>query len=359
MSRRVFLHVGAPKTGTTYLQDTLATNRELLADAGLSYPATKSGSHFEAAIDLIDHRWGGVLDSARGEWDALVSVALKAPGDAVISHEVLAAATPAQARRAHALLADAEVHLVYTARDLGRQIPAEWQETVKHRGRRRFGWFLNRLIQSPRTASKEWFWRVQGLPDVLTRWGAGLPPDRIHLVTVPQAGAEPGELWDRFAGVLGIDPELAVEKGGGRSNPSMGAVGTTLVRRLNVELRGRAVSQPVYAELVRGLLAHQMLAAREDKVRAELPPSSRAFVEEVTAEWVEWVEGSQIDVVGDLRELESTWSSEPWSDPDRPRPGQVADAAVAALAELVAAESERRRDEPTFGLRVRHRRFGW
>ena len=83
----------------------------------------------------------------------------------------------------------------------------------------------------------------------------------------------------------------------------MGAVETTFMRRLNVELKGRAISQPVYAEIVRGVLAHQTLAHRDDKVRAELPPESKPFVDEVTAEWLAWVAGAGIDVVGDLAEL--------------------------------------------------------
>jgi hypothetical protein len=356
MSRRVFLHVGAPKTGTTYLQDTLGANRELLARNGLCYPETRSGSHFEAAIDLIDHRWGGALDRARGAWDAVAASAMRADGDAIISHEVLAAATPEQVSRARASLEGAEVHVIYSARDLARQIPAEWQETVKHRGRRRFVVFLGMVQSTPRTGSDEWFWRVQGLPDVLSRWGSGLPPERIHLLTVPQAGAAPGVLWDRFAGILGVDPDLEIQPGG-RSNPSMGAVETTFMRRLNVALKGRAISQPVYAEIVRGLLAHQTLAHREDKVRAELPPDSKPFVDEVTGEWVEWVQGAGIDVVGDLAELESLWSPGTWADPDKPRPRLVADAAVAALAELIAAEAERRKEPaPVRKLRRRLRR---
>lgn len=343
MSRRVFLHVGAPKTGTTYLQDTLAANRELLTRHGLTYPDTRSGNHFEAAIDLIDHRWGGALDAARGDWDLVASSALQAAGDVVISHEVLAAATPEQVRRAHTSFPGTEVHVIYSARDLARQIPAEWQETVKHRGRRRFSAFLEQVQESSRTDSDQWFWRVQGLPDVLTRWGAGLPPERVHLLTVPQAGAAPGVLWDRFAGILGIDPRLELESGG-RSNPSMGAVETTFMRRLNVELKGRAISQPVYADIVRGVLAHQTLAHRDDKVRAELPPESKPFVDEVTAEWFAWVAGAGIDVVGDLAELESQWSDDEWADPDLPRPRLVADVAITALAELITVEAERRKE---------------
>ena len=100
MARRVFLHVGAPKTGTTFLQDTLAANRAGLADAGLTYPDTRSGSHFEAAIDLIEHPWGGALDRARGSWDQVASSAMRSRGDAIVSHEVLASASSEQVRRA-------------------------------------------------------------------------------------------------------------------------------------------------------------------------------------------------------------------------------------------------------------------
>ena len=38
MSRRVYLHVGAPKTGTTYLQDRLTLNADSLAGHGVHFP---------------------------------------------------------------------------------------------------------------------------------------------------------------------------------------------------------------------------------------------------------------------------------------------------------------------------------
>jgi hypothetical protein len=354
MSRRVFLHVGAPKTGTTYLQSMLAQNRALLADRGLTYPKTWSGNHFDAAIDLTDHPWGGRLERARGEWDKVAALAVRAPGDAVISHEVLAAATPEQVRRAQETLGGSELHVVYTARDLGRQIPAEWQETVKHRGRRRFSGFLRRVTEAPRVGSDEWFWRVQGLPDVLSRWSAGLPPERVHLVTVPPPGAPVDLLWRRFAGVVGLDPDLEVEPGE-RANQSLGIAETAMLRRLNVELKGRAIPQPVYAAVVRDLIARETLGQLPHTERATLPPASREFVDAVTAEWVEWVDGAGIDVVGDLAELETEWPDEetPWANPDRPRPADVINASMAALAELVDAEAERYRASPTRKIRRR------
>ena len=65
--------------------------------------------------------------------------------------------------------AAAEVHVVYSARDLARQIPAAWQESIKHQRKQGFGGFLNR--SGPRrTKPNLWFCAAFDLPDVLARW---------------------------------------------------------------------------------------------------------------------------------------------------------------------------------------------
>jgi hypothetical protein len=64
MSRTVYLHIGAPKTGTTYLQNRLALNTKTLAANGVHFP---TGSpligpelfQFRAALDLLGQDWGG------------------------------------------------------------------------------------------------------------------------------------------------------------------------------------------------------------------------------------------------------------------------------------------------------------
>lgn len=335
---RVYLHVGSPKTGTSYLQDVLGRNRTTLASHGLLYPDAAEGSHFGAAIDLLDHRWGGALSKARGQWDLVAQAAAKAPDRAVISHEVLAAATPKQVARARQSLGDAEVHLIVTARDLARQIPAEWQETVKHRGRKTFARFMREIRKAPRTGSDLWFWRVQGLPDVLTRWGHGLRPSHVHVVTVPHSGADPDLLWRRFASVLGVDPALQLQSGE-RTNQSMGIAETALIRRLNAQLKGRRIQQPVYANVVRDLLVHQTLAELDLSARAVVAPADRPMVEEITEEWIEWLAASGVSVVGNVEELRPRWPEGDWVDPDQPDPEAVVEAAVAALAELVTERS--------------------
>ena len=80
--------------------------------------------------------WGGLQAEAIGAWDELAAAVRKAPGTAIISHEILATASRSQVGRALESVGHGtgtEVHVILSVRDLVRQIPAEWQENVKHR----------------------------------------------------------------------------------------------------------------------------------------------------------------------------------------------------------------------------------
>ena len=353
MSSRVLLHVGTPKTGTSYLQDVLFRNREPLAAAGITYPATRFDSHFLAALDLMKLPWGGLQAEAIGAWDDLarqVREALAAGAHtAVISHEILATASRTQIGRALESLGHGdgtEVHLVLSVRDLVRQIPAEWQENVKHRASLSYRAFLDQ-IQDPRREERisTWFWGVQELPEILDRWGDDLPPERIHLVTVPAVGGPQDLLWRRFSSAFGLDGlDLTLEAE--RTNPSLGVPETALVRRIN-----RAANQELeprdYRPLVRELLAHRTLSRRTGSPRLALPQDLHPWVSRVTASWVAEIERRGYDVVGDLADLAGAPAVTDFVDPDHPDEAQVADAAVDALRAVLleGARLQRREGE--------------
>jgi hypothetical protein len=336
MSRRVYLHVGTPKSGTSYLQDKLALNRGRLEQQGIDYLHTRHGTHFEAALDLIGETWAGEEKAARGQWDALALEARKARRDVLVSHEILAAAEPASVARAMASFPDREMHVVLTARDLGRQIPAEWQERVKHRGRRDYREFLAKLQKNyPRTDWLMWFWRVQHLPRILDTWGAGLPPEQVHLVTVAPSGGPRDLLWKRFAEVVGISDETSYEESE-TTNASLGSAEVTMLRRLNIELAEREVPREIYVEWVREAFVKEVLAQRPGKQRATVPPAHRAAVDEITTDWLDQIRTSGVDVVGDLDDLVPVWPDpETWLDPDEADPAAVAEAAIQALAYVI------------------------
>ena len=69
--KRVLVHVGTPKTGTSFVQDLLFQQRDALAEQGVLYPADRFDAHFLAALDLMELRWGGLEHQAVGAWDRL------------------------------------------------------------------------------------------------------------------------------------------------------------------------------------------------------------------------------------------------------------------------------------------------
>ncbi len=335
-TKRVLLHVGTPKTGTSYLQDVLFRNNDQLAKQGILYPAERFDGQFLAALDLMRLPWGGLETEAVGAWDALAAQVRDWPGTAIVSHEILATASRTQIRRALESLGhpQREVHVVLSVRDLVRQIPAEWQENVKHRRTVRYGSFLDQ-IRDPERAGRlaTWFWGVQEVPDILDRWGAEIDPSRVHLVTVPRPGAPSTLLWERFAAAFGLD-QVELDLHAERANPSLGVPETALVRRVN-KAANDLVEPADYRPLVRELLAHQTLSQRIGSPRLSVPPDVWAWADELSRAWVEELRRRGYDVVGDLDELVPAPVSAPYVDPDRPAEDQVADAGVDAITALL------------------------
>ena len=336
--RRVLVHVGTPKTGTSHLQDVLFRNSKILAKQGINYPGDRFDAHFLAALDLMQLPWAGLEQEAIGAWDALAEQVRGFEGTSIVSHEILAKASRTQVERALASFGDAEVHVILSVRDLVRQIPAEWQENVKHRAQISYADFLA-TIQDPARKSRigSWFWSVQEIPDIVNRWGAGLPPERIHLVTVPAPGAPRDELWSRFSRAFGLDGLEGLDLTPERANPSMGVPETTLVRRINRQVH-HVLPPEHYRPLVRELLAHQTLSQSTSSPRLSLPPALEEWTLDLSRTWVEEIRTRGYDVVGDVDDLlgvPAGISQADWVDPDRPRPASVNRAALAAIEALL------------------------
>ena len=184
---RVFVHVGSPKTGTTFLQNVLWTQRALAREQGLLLPhgAVPRPLPRLARRPRLSRLSGPPRRGPSGMWDRVVAESVAWGGNVLISHELFAAANPQQASPGGRVAAARrqEVHVVLTVRDLVRQLTAEWQEHVKHRSTKTLEQFVTDVRND--TERTGWFWKVQDFDPVLERWGAGLPPERVHVITVP------------------------------------------------------------------------------------------------------------------------------------------------------------------------------
>lgn len=301
---RVVLHVGLPKTGTTWLQALLAAHRDELRAGGVVYPFVRPGAMFHGAVDVRGSRarFGLAAEQVEGAWAAVCARAgefLDAGGrTAVISHEVLGGAAPDQVERALAPLAGREMHVVVTARDLGRQATAHWQEEVKLGATWSFADLEREQLRADTGrepagpddgGSRPHFWHAQDLVGALQRWTARLGPDRGHLVLCPPPGAPAAVLWERFAEAAGVDPALVDPGLSLPGNASLGAPETALLRAVNRAL-GDRLDPRARARVVKQGYAEGELAATGSArplapagLAEVLVPATRAWLDEVAA----------------------------------------------------------------------------
>lgn len=352
----IYLHVGLPKSGTTFLQDLVREHRQALAAEGLLYPMLGIADHFLAALDVRgDYTFAGVHHrQAEGAWAALVKRAADAPDRAVISSEVLAMADGAHVRAAMRLLEHHETHLVVTARDPARQLVADWQESVKHGRWQSFDTYARRrgLLEGRSPNQRIIDTSAQDLPQVLRRWGRGLPPDHVHVVTVPPKGNDPQLLWERFGGVLGVrDPGRFRPSSSVRRNERLGVAEIELLRRVNKQL-GARVDGSVRTMLTKEVYAKRVLSRVSSTPPPVLPVQLRARVDAIAHAWADDITARGYDVCGDLADLVPRYAEGPaptdWTDADLL--GTSVAATVELLAEIAALRAQLGEIRPWRGL---------
>jgi hypothetical protein len=338
---KIILHIGEPKTGTTFLQQLLWRNRAELAARGVVLPGHHLQDHFRATQDLHDVpiNPSDPTGNWRGEWDILAAEAKLASRVAVISHELFSAADEQEVERAISSLQPAEVHVVLTVRDIASLLPAEWQETVKHRNARRFEEWLTDVIdvESKAVDRRQYgFWRVHDTLKILELWSRYAPPERVHVITAAPRNGDTGLLWRRFAGLLDVDP-AAVDLGRARANTSLGLPEIEFLRRMN-EALSADIPDWYYMWRVKEGVAHRAMAERPAGERLKLPADRLGWAREHADDLIAGLTGSGYHLVGDLEELRPAAESKVSARPADQPAELVLDAAVHAAAALVLNE---------------------
>lgn len=309
MTRRCYLHVGSPKTGTSYLQNVLWQSRDELAAQGVQLPLQRT-DHFFLTLQLRG-RYSPDVDPPRAGdvLERLEAALARAEGDVLITHELLSVVPTRRIEAFLARLADFEVHVIITTRSLDRQLPSEWQQFVKTRHTGSYATFLAQV----RTTPGHRFWRGQDFARIADRWGASLPPSRVHVVTVPPTGASPEELLHRFCSVLGVDA-AALDADVTRDNASIGYEQAELLRRVNETLGTRLrANRTAYARTVKFWYAERVLAEQIGQ-RLVLPASEQAWCTQVSRDQAERLTAAEYDIVGDVSDLLPVWSQRPTPD---------------------------------------------
>lgn len=300
--KRVILHVGPAKTGTTAIQGMLDRNRQALARAGVCYPTAAGENaaegHPALAWEILEElgRVTVRLSSSRLTWRETLAQAEGA-------HTLLLSAEdfsldefdePAIGRLV-SLTGATELVVVYGLRDPSRLIPSIWQQAVrwglgKGEELQEFAAAAPKLIERYRMSSTLY---LGGRASALSR--ADLRP-----FIIPTAPSE--TLFLRFLKAASIDVEgMDVGHGSAPANEGIGYAQLRLLLSLNRIMP--ILTQPldrdalIAREFVLGQLQEQSVGP--DPI--PLTPAVEEQMEGLRAHWRELVAG--LDVTGDIAEL--------------------------------------------------------
>ncbi len=332
---KVFVHIGLHKTGTTYLQNVLRANRAQLRAQHVDFCGGPGEPVQAFAVwDLQGRRPRGVTDRRiSGTWDALVDhVNASGQSTALISEERLSLSTLKQVTKTVQAFPTSEVHVIVTARDLGRVAVSAWQEEVKNDKTWTWQEFVD-AIKDPKqlaTSPARGFWMRQDLAAICATWESAVPAGRLHVVTVPRSGSSPDELLARFASVVGFDPAALTEEPKW-NNETVGVAATEVIRRVNERLGGR-LNQREHDKIMKMTIV-QMLARRSEPVRFTLPDEEIPWITERADSCIAELTARGYDIVGDLDELRPV-RREGGRRPDDATDAELLDAALDALALL-------------------------
>lgn len=300
---KVFLHVGTRKSGTTSLQQALQDSEAALAAQGvhLLYPDR----------DVVRRELMSPLRSLRDGGDARVAeAAARALREQVESHEapvhLLSVETLAEMPRAVTdlvvgELADFEVHVVITARHWGLTVPSEWQQGIKSRWEVSYADFVASIRD--RDADAAPFLARQDVADIVDRWGALLPPDRVHVIACPPRSRTTGTLVDLFCGVVGIDPSTLV-MAETSYNTSLSLTQAELLRLVNVALGKRLpLGRGGYQAGVRRWIVRRTMGRQEERSSILLPEGYAPWAADESRAQLDAIRERGVDLVGRPEDL--------------------------------------------------------
>ena len=287
--RKVFLHLGLAGTGAAFLEPALLAHAEGLAAVGVSAPAISEEELFRVALEIrrTHQEHGYERIEVEGTWAELCRRFRRSHGTVVLGQEMLAAADPSQAALLLDSLAGFEVHLVFTVRDPGTQVLAQWAELVKAGGSLSFAEFREQAFAPD----------VEG---VLARWATLVPPPRVHVLPVPRVDDPRPAIWAELGRLVGFDAS-AFPLGARTSQPALGSTEVAVLRGVNEAIDDQIDGQ-LRRTVVKRYFAERVLGSTEARL-TRVPADLYDDLVVLAERWQKSIANSGYDVRGSLDDL--------------------------------------------------------
>jgi hypothetical protein len=207
VAKKIIVHAGFHKTGTTAIQSSFFAATSELGKVGITYPHVGGKAHHKAIYSLMGKTWGwedrGGVPSTDEKWREFLKKIKKAKSTALISSEFLCELTEEQIIRFKKDLGNSEISIYFTLRPLLKIIPSAYQQHLKIGIKSSYEKWLHSILDEPGISTiTPSFWVRHMHADVLAKWVKYFGADNVTLIIVDEA--KPEFMYDKFNGILGL-----------------------------------------------------------------------------------------------------------------------------------------------------------
>ena len=212
--KKLIIHPGFHKTGTTALQQALSEARTEMKEANFHYPRISGNAHHRAAWAITEKTWGWKKRGGRlitpVEWQKLVKRVKSNNKTTIISSEFFSQANQTQIANLAQGIKGLDVQVIFTWRPLPFMLASSYQQYLKYGVKVSYSNWLKSIFQTPGESElTPSFWQRNLHGDVVARWTEIFGAENISLISVDDTN--PDFLYESFASLAGIPEGILKE----------------------------------------------------------------------------------------------------------------------------------------------------
>ena len=303
--KKLIIHPGFHKTGTTALQQALSEVRDELSANGFNYPKIAGDAHHRAAWSVIEKTWGwkkrGGRSMAPIEWQKLERKLRSNKNTAIISSEFFSQASYDQLANLAGKVKSADVEVIFTWRPLPFMLASSYQQYLKYGLKLSYLEWLDSIFESSGKAKHTpSFWQRNLHGDVVSRWVDFFGAEKISLIAVDES--DPNFLYNSFSNLAGIPAGIIQEPVRKEMNRSLTFNESALLLEINrtypMDLDWDSYEIFIRKGNIKALTGSNIYEASDEKIFT--PEWAIAKAAEINSKNVEQMKSLGIKIVGDI-----------------------------------------------------------
>lgn len=303
--KKLIIHPGFHKTGTTALQQALSEVRDELSANGFNYPKIAGNAHHRAAWSIIEKTWGwkkrGGRLMAPVEWQRLDRKLKSSKEASIISSEFFSEASAEQLQLLKKNTQKFDVQVIFTWRPLPFMLASSYQQYLKYGLKLSYPEWLESIFQTAGKAKfTPSFWKRNLHGDVVSKWAEVFGAENISLITVNEK--DPNFLYGSFSDLAAVPTGIIREPLHQEMNRSLTFNESSLLLEINrtypKDLDWDSYEIFIRKGNVKALTGNEIYESSDEKILT--PDWAVAKAAEINLKSVEQIKSLGVKIVGDI-----------------------------------------------------------